>query len=93
MLHVIRRNIPLNYTVTQKRKMYLALVKSHLCYGFQLWRPHLLKDVRQLERVQRYATKFILQDFLPTTKLIEIDLPISSPDFHVARIAGFTFLY
>ena len=63
MLHVIRRNVPLTSSMSLKKRMYMALVRSHLCYGSQLWRPHLLKDVKNLERVQRRATKFILQDF------------------------------
>ena len=32
-------------------------------YCSQLWRPYLIKDVIQLERVQRRATKFILNDY------------------------------
>ena len=74
MLHVIRRNIPLTSSISLKKRMYMALVRSHLCYGSQLWRPHLLKDVKNLERVQRRATKFILQDFSSDYKSTLISL-------------------
>ena len=39
------------------------MVRSHLSYGSQLWRPLLTKDVLSLEKIQRRATKFILQDY------------------------------
>ena len=74
MLHFIRRNVPLTSSISLKKRMYMALVRSHLCYGSQLWRPHLLKDVKNLERVQRRATKFILQDFSSNYKLRLISL-------------------
>lgn len=63
MLHVIKRNVPPNSSIVLRKRMYLALVRSHLCYASQLWRPHLVKDVRSLERVQRRASKFILHDY------------------------------
>ena len=36
MLHVIRRNIPLTSSISLKKRMYMVLVRSHLCYGYQL---------------------------------------------------------
>ena len=44
-------------------QLYLTLVKSKISYCCQLWRPHLVKDIQSLERVQRRATKYILQDY------------------------------
>ena len=61
-LHVIKRNIPPFSAVGLKKRLYLTLVRSHLSYSSQLWRPHLAKDITNLERVQRRATKFILQN-------------------------------
>ena len=29
----------------------------------QVWRPHLMKDILNLERIQRRATKYILNDY------------------------------
>ena len=46
-----------------KKQLYLTLVRSQLIYCSQLWRPFLIKDIMILERVQRRATKFILNDY------------------------------
>ena len=37
-------------------------MRSHLTYCCQLWRPRFLKDIANLERIQRRATKYILSD-------------------------------
>ena len=42
---------------------YIALVRSHLSYCSQLWKPYLVKNITCLERVQRRSTKFILNDY------------------------------
>ena len=39
--------------------LYKSLVRPHLEYGMQFWRPHLQKDVNRMESVQRVATKMI----------------------------------
>ena len=44
-------------------KLYLSLVRSQLMYYSQLWRPNLIKHIHSLERVQRRATKYILNDY------------------------------
>ena len=62
-LYVVRRNVPPNSPVSLRRQLYLALVKSHICYCCQLWRPHLIRDIQALERVQCRATKYILNDY------------------------------
>ena len=62
VLGLIRRAFPSSDLQT-KKNLYLLLVRSRLCYGSQIWRPNLLKDITALERVQHLATKFILNDF------------------------------
>ena len=37
-------------------------------YCSQIWRPQLVRDITTLERVQRRATKFILNDYISPYK-------------------------
>ena len=39
--------------------LYKSMVRPHLDYCIQAWKPHLRKDVDKLEKVQRRATKMI----------------------------------
>ena len=66
----------LSSSVATRKQLYLSLVKSKLSYCSQLWRPRLIKDIRNFERIQRRATKFILQDYSHDykTKLLSLNL-------------------
>ena len=39
--------------------IFKSFVLSRLDYGFQLWSPHLVKNIDQLEKIQRSFTKHI----------------------------------
>ena len=39
-------------------KIYIALVRPHLEYAVQVWDPHLQKNVKLLESVQKLALKY-----------------------------------
>ena len=39
--------------------LFKSLVISRLDYGSQLWSPHLVKHIDQLEKIQRSFTKHI----------------------------------
>ncbi len=71
---MIRRNI------TYKEKslivpLYKAIVRPHLEYCIQAWRPYLRKDIDMLEKIQR-ATKLIpgLRDLRYEERLKECGL-------------------
>jgi len=47
--------------VLSRRKLYISLVRSQVS---PIWRPCLIKHIKMLERIQREATKWILNDYL-----------------------------
>ena len=49
--------------MSTKRQLYLSLVRSQLTYCSIIWRPRLSKHIVVLEKVQKRATKFILNDY------------------------------
>ena len=61
-LHLIRRTLSPSASVSLKKMLYITLVRSHLTYGSQLWRPRFLNDIGNLERIQRRSTKYIPGD-------------------------------
>lgn len=44
---------------TIMKKLFKSLVRPHLEYSIQAWRPHLVKDKKVLEKVQRRATRMV----------------------------------
>ena len=62
-LNLIRRTLPASSSTILRKQLYISLVRSHLCYCSQIWRPCLIKDITNIERIQRKATKLILNDY------------------------------
>ena len=76
ILGLIRRTFSMSHYPLAKAKLYTTLVRSQLIYCTQLWRPHLIKDILNIERVQRRATKYILNDYVSNykTRLLKLKL-------------------
>ena len=62
-LNLIRYSFSSGHSPQAKKILYLPLVHSQLTYCSQIWHPHLLKDIINLEKIQHRATKYILNDF------------------------------
>ena len=69
-----------HHSSATKLSLYISLVWSNLPYCPQVWRPHLLKYIRSIERVQCRSTKFILNDYASNYKsrLINLNLLLLS---------------
>ena len=79
-LGLLRRSFSATTSISAKKSLYLSLVRSQLVYCSQVWHPHLVKDIKLLEDVQRRASKFILNDYASDykTRLLQLSLlPLS----------------
>ena len=79
VLGTIRRTIT-NKTIQNITRLYKTLVRPHLEYCIQAWRPFLQKDIDKLENVQRRALKMIrnfhnlsYEERLKRTRLISLE--------------------
>ena len=56
--------------------LYKAIIRPHLEYCIEAWRPYRKKDIDQLERIQRRATKMItkLRDLSYENRLLQCGL-------------------
>ena len=74
--NLLRRTLSKHHSIQTKKKLYISLVRSRLIYSSQLWNPYLIKDIVILERIQRRATKFILNDYSSNYKSRLLNLNI-----------------
>ena len=63
VLGMIKRAVGYDSPDSVKRQLYLSHVRSVLEYCSPVWSPYLVTEIASLEKVQRRATKFILNDF------------------------------
>ena len=76
VMGIIKRNF--NYIDTNVfTKLYKALVRPHLEYGQSVWSPHLIFLSKEIEKVQRRATKQIptFKNLSYETRMIKLNLP------------------
>lgn len=76
VLGLLRRTFSFRTCVREKLLLYVSLVRSQMIYCSPIWRPYLVKDIVILERVQRRATKYILNDYRSNyrTRLMALNL-------------------
>ncbi len=58
----IKRNIS-NYTQELRELTYLSQLRSQLEYAYVVWDPYQIKNISNLEKVQRKAARFVKQDY------------------------------
>ena len=63
MLGLLRRTFSTTIPVNSKKQLYISLIQSQFMYCSVLWKPYLIKYIQQIERIQRRATKYILNDY------------------------------
>ena len=68
ILGLLRRSFSSSTSTASKRSLYLSLVRSHMVYCSPLWRPQLKQSIISLERLQKRASKYILNDFTSNYK-------------------------
>ena len=61
MLVLLRRTCPLLTNCDARRTLYISLVKFQLCYATEVWSPSQSTYKTNLQRIQRRATRGILQ--------------------------------
>ena len=66
-LGLLRRTFTTDFILAKKR-LYISIVRSQLLYCSQVWRPYYIKDILLFERIQRRATKYILNDYKSSYK-------------------------
>ena len=60
LLGLIRRSTLELTDINARKFLYLQLVRSNFAYASQVWFPQTVKLVEDVEKVQRRATKYIL---------------------------------
>ena len=63
ILGLVRWSFSSSLNSSVKLKLYLTLVYSQLMYCTPIFHPYLFKDIQNIERIQRHATKIISNDY------------------------------
>ena len=63
MSGLVKRTLGFNAPVAIKLQLYLSNVRSLLEYCTPLWSPYQVNEIMRIERVQRHATKCILNEY------------------------------
>ena len=91
-LQLLFRTIDSTGSVSLNKHLYIVLVRSQLAYCSQLWRPHLIKDIKSLERIQCRATKSILHHY-SSEYWYKANISTFTSFNVLARITAYSFSY
>ena len=80
LLGYVRRNTHRIKSISIRRSMYLTMVRPHIGYATQVWAPQSIDLMLKLERIQRRATRYIL------------NLPFSSSVCYTSRLQSLSLL-
>ena len=94
LLGLLRCTCPILTVVKVRRFLYLALVKSQMSYATEVWSPSHSTLKQKAERVQRRATRWILQikqcELSYKERLIHLDM---LPFTYDSEVKDLVFLY
>ena len=87
------RTYPLVQLRRIKLNCYKSLVRPILEYAALVWAPHTLSAITSIEKIQRYATRFICGDYLRYSSVTEMLQSLSLPTLSQCRDIAKVFLY
>ena len=64
ILGLLHRTFSKDNSVQAKKLLYISTVRSQLQYCSPVWRPNLIRDIVQLEKIQRRATSLTINHAL-----------------------------
>ena len=77
-----------------KLEAYRSLVHPVLEDASIVWEPYFLKDIAEVERIQRLAARFILSDYRTSTSVTNLLKQLELEPLHLRRqISRLKFLY
>ena len=87
MLGFIRRNLRIN-SKSAKEKAYKMLVRPKLEYAASVWDPHTKEHTRNLEKIQKRAARFVLNDHHRTSSITNMLNTLKWPSLEKRRKAA-----
>jgi len=90
-LGLVRRTFSSSIPPLIKAKLYVSLIRSQLMYCSPVWRPYFIKDINNFKHLQRWATKYILNDFISDyiSRLLKLELLPLMYSFELSDIMFF----
>ena len=92
-LNFLKRNLSKCSTAI-KASAYLTMVRPIMEYASAVWDPFYVKDIQQLEKVQRRAARWVLNDYRYTSSVTLMLKQLSWPTLMLRRrISRLSILY